>query len=1172
MLKVITVNVQGIRDDKKRTGIFASLTRAAYDVVALQETHADHQVLDRWKREWPGLSCWSVAGPTSAGVALLFSPTLNVSLISEQPDLTGRLLRVTVNIDSSILQFLAVYGPNPTLLSASNSFFKQIDAYVAQDLPLILLGDFNMVEDPSADRLGGNIRLPYHVFGRTELQHLLKRHRLVDVWRNLYPNKRQFTWHSKVTSIHSRIDRIYIPLTFISHVHSSFIQHFVWSDHDVCGVHLTLPTQPVRGKGYWKLNCQFLDHAVYRDKVRAFWLDWQNNRADFDSDLLWWDCGKAYLKSLTVDYSQDLHSQRKSRKVTLLDELSRERALPAPDVTRLRELERSLLDLEIELNQKIFAHTHTVVRERREMPSKYFFNLLRARQQHAAVDTLFTQDGNLVDTKDELLATAATYFEGLYTSEPTPSLEEQDAFLDCVTTSLTDAQRASLDKDVTLAELKKVVFSCNHHKTAGYDGLPYEFYQTFWPELGPDLVRVLNTALNTERALPFSHTRSILTLLYKTGDRRLLQNWRPISLLCCDYKILTKLLAGRLKLVLASLLSQRQAAGVPGRQITYHLHLIRDFIFFADANKINGFILSLDQHKAFDTLDRPFLFRVLTKMKFSQRFIDWITILYTATIGNVLVNGFVSYTFSIARGVRQGCPLSALLYSLYIEPFGLMIERDRHIRPLPIPGRVAPKTLQYADDITLLLSADTSLYALFNICDSFRRATGSTINLDKTKGLPLGNPDLSASITQRIHWCDAVGIEILGVHFFRDYKRSKNYNWMLLIGHLTVQLQKLQARPLSLKGKVLVLNSLVLSRLWYIASVFPIPTSEFRELERQIFDFIWSGKTSPIQRRTVYLPSADGGLGLVHPLYKQQSLQLKLLNQIVLSTNSHIATQLPRYWLGRKLAPLKYEWSFLASNALPHFIGPHLPPFYRDLLDLFLGLDLSKLPDSQTPWKTDTFYSQFMTTHKHLPRAFQDFWSAHNVNPVTMWKHVFMSYTLGCHQDVHYRFLHRVLPTQAYMHQRFRGYGHLNPKCFACPNAVETNEHLFFRCVAAKPILTYIYPTIQILLQGRPFKLFKIALNVFPAGVPLRQQQMAVTLLQIAFHTIWKNRNSLKFEGNLPQLADSQHRIRFIFTSLLKEQFDAFMPDGLAQFRLKYCHTPRICSVRPDNTLHVSLL
>ena len=467
MLNVATINVQGLRDHRKRQGVFQSLQLGRCDIIALQETHADHSVISTWQNEWPGLSCWSAASPTSAGVALLFSQNLNISILCEQSDTQGRVLRVSVELDQNKLQFLCVYGPNPALLSASNHFFRGLESYIDQDLPLILLGDFNMVELPFEDRYGGNIRLPSHVYGRHELQRLLARHNLADAWRHVNPSKRSFTWHCKYKNVHSRIDRIYVPKSFITHITSSFIHHFVWSDHDVCGVHVTLPTHQVRGKGYWKLNTQFLTHQLYRDRVRAFWLDWQNNRPDFDSDLLWWDCGKSYIKALTIDYAHELNSERKSRKCDLLDELSRERVLPTPDVARLRIIEHELLELERLRNEKIFAHTHTVIREHREMPNRYFFNLLRTRQKEATIPALFASDGSLVDTKDELLHTAVEYYSQLYTAHSTVSEDSQNEFLSGITASLTTVQQDVLHKDIVLDELTKVVVDCPHGKTAG---------------------------------------------------------------------------------------------------------------------------------------------------------------------------------------------------------------------------------------------------------------------------------------------------------------------------------------------------------------------------------------------------------------------------------------------------------------------------------------------------------------------------------------------------------------------------------------------------------------------------------------------------------------------------------------------------------------------------------
>ena len=321
VFKVATINVQGLRDHKNRKGVFQSLQPQNFDLIALQETHGDAAVVPQWQRDWPGVSCWSEAGPTSARVVLLFSSDLQVSFCDHVSDQHGRLLRASVQIADSKQQVLTVYGPNPKRLNGSNQFFQQIDSYLDQKLPLILLGDFNMVEKPFQDRDGGNIRNLQHMYGLTALQRLLKDHNLVDALRTTNPKQRAFTWHCKYNNIKSSIDRIYIPSSFVKYVSSSVISHFVWSDHDVCAMDLTLPTQQVRGKGYWRLNLQFLTHSKYIELIRGFWVDWRTKRDAFDSDLLWWDCGKSFIKALSIQYASELHSERRSYKCDLLDAL-----------------------------------------------------------------------------------------------------------------------------------------------------------------------------------------------------------------------------------------------------------------------------------------------------------------------------------------------------------------------------------------------------------------------------------------------------------------------------------------------------------------------------------------------------------------------------------------------------------------------------------------------------------------------------------------------------------------------------------------------------------------------------------------------------------------------------------------------------------------------------------
>ena len=138
-------------------------------------------------------------------------------------------------------------------------------------------------------------------------------------------------------------------------------------------------------------------------------------------------------------------------------------------------------------------------------------------------------------------------------------------------------------------------------------------------------------------------------------------------------------------------------------------------------------------------------------------------------------------------------------------------------------------------------------------------------------------------------------------------------------------------------------------------------------------------------------------------------------------------------------------------------------------------------------------------------------------------------------EDVHFQLLHLVLPTNAYMRQRFRdrGYQHLNTRCISCPNHVEHIPHVFFQCLCATPLLTYIYPSIAVLLRYQPFKLFKLTLNLYPTNVPLCIRRMVVTLVQITLYVIWTNRNSRKF----PPVFASQHLIRYLFTKVLTTRF-----------------------------------
>jgi hypothetical protein len=229
--------------------------------------------------------------------------------------------------------------------------------------------------------------------------------------------------------------------------------------------------------------------------------------------------------------------------------------------------------------------------------------------------------------------------------------------------------------------------------------------------------------------------------LYKKNDKADIANYRPISLLNTDYKIFTKALTIKLAKVAPDLIHPNQAGFVPGRQIRDQIWLTKRIIELAEATENgerNGVIVALDQEKAYDKIEHDYLWRALASYGILDEFINTIKALYSDVYTYVILNGETStHPFRVTTGVRQGDPLSCLLFDLAIEPLAESL-RQSDLKGMKVRGKTEKLiTTLFADTIVYLDHTD-DFSSLPDILDEWCIAAGAKFNTGKTEMIPVG--------------------------------------------------------------------------------------------------------------------------------------------------------------------------------------------------------------------------------------------------------------------------------------------------------------------------------------------------------------------------------------------------------------------------------------------------
>lgn len=857
-MKMLSWNVRGMSSAVKKRYVGNLVKERKPDFLLLQETKIGHLEDFQLNKLWYDADfkvAVSEAEGSSGGLISIWS----VDILKEEEIIVNKhfiLIKGTLT-NSFPCIIVNIYAPN-NYMDRRSLWNELVVMKERSDVPWCIGGDFNEIRSIS-ERLGCT-RLDR---GMRDFQNFLSEMEV----RDIPLIGRRFTWSNfQETNIQSRLDRFVFSQEWLDHFKLSQwgLQRLI-SDH--CPVLITDEVKDWGKKPFRFINA-WLTHPKCLQIIKEGW--------EADSSLGWAGFRilqklsgiKIKLKEWNSSEFGNLNTKSEELKLKLqqYDLIAESRSLSEVEKAERNKCRQDFWAVD-KMKESLWRQKSRFRWIKLGDRNTKFFQISANNRYRRNFIGSIELEGVIYEEPEQIKQMAVKYFEARFKNQIWRRPELGGNFH----RKIQDNCKIELELPFNPEEIVQAIKECNSFKAPGPDGFNFAFVKKAWGIIKADVLEFFRD-FHQNGKLTKGVNATFVVLIPKVEGPSNFNDFRPISMVGWLYKLLSKVLANRFRKVLPKFVGETQAAFLGGRQILDGVLIANEVIDEWKQSGNQGLILKLDFEKAYDCVCWPFLFKMLKNMGCGHKWISWIKTCVTSATLSVLINGSATSQFKMERGLRQGDPISPLLFNVVAEGLNIIFERARAEEVISgiSFGNNSPAIshLQFADDTIIFCKCELAeVVAIKGLLGIFEQLSGLKINFSKSQLCGIGVPEESVQSFANVLECGIVSLpfKYLGLPLGANPRRI--VTWKPVIERYEKKLALWKRKYITFGGRLTLVKSTLGSLPQFYMSLFKMPKTVVKKLEQIQRKFLWGDSTEKrklhlVKWERVTLSKKCGGLGI----------------------------------------------------------------------------------------------------------------------------------------------------------------------------------------------------------------------------------------------------------------------------------------------------------------------